>query len=490
MHLRGVIALAFAVSVVSACGGGGGGGSGGGGSNPSPMQQPPAPPPATPTTVSGTAATNTPLSGVAVEVYGLLPGGSAQTFREGSSADGRYSVTTTANVQPPFLIRTPTLVPFDESEARYPFLHSMAIRGGTANVTPLTQLAITRLLNRRLTYVTDLRALGQLQSVTEAQLNVARQQVLDYLMDRPNRDNGNLPAPVDVSAVSDFFSMPMTAAPGDPYFEALRRLHDSLMDSESMLGLEEHMMFRNDTLANLQTVLSLDFPASCRLENGDPSILPQGPTRIILNPSGAMVGNINLTFQTGDLVKVDASHFSLQQWLFTFANGTSSLLFNVFDGQLSFLRLTILGGSSICGPISGSVFEGKNPSIMALSRLFAQSIGNPTNANPAVFQCPASGLLFQNGANQIVIEANGALRVKATAGPALHLPSLNITIEAFVAVTAGQAALRPARFTASRKFRDGLYEIIVALNGAAITGVKMTLQPDLASLRGQTCGTI
>src|SRR5262249_8006363 len=114
--------------------------------------------------------------------------------------------------------------------------------------------------------------------------------VVAYLLQRPSRDNGNVVSPVDVSAVTDFVSMPLVAAPGDPYFEALRRLHASLMDSESIVGVEAHMLFGNDPPADLRSIFALDFLADCTSVGSQP---PQGRLRIIVDRRGTMFGDFN-----------------------------------------------------------------------------------------------------------------------------------------------------------------------------------------------------
>jgi hypothetical protein len=487
MRLCGIITLALAVSALTACSGGGGGGG---------NSAPPAQPPATPTTVSGTAAVNTALAGVGVEALGPNPlgGNSAFVFTTQSAQDGSYSVTSSATVRPPFLIHTPAgIVQFEDSDARYPTLHSLAIRGGTANVTPLTQLAIARLLNRRLSYSSDVTALFEMLNVTETQLGAARQRVVDYLMTRPSKDNGNANAPVDVNAVSDFFSIPVTTAPGDPYFDALRRLHNSLMESESLQGVEEHMLFGNDAPLDIGTMLSLNFPARCFLKGPDNGSMPQGDLSIALSPGGIAFGTLlQLPFLPGDQLKITADQTSTQTWLFTFPSRGWTVEFHEFQDQLSSVRVSILGTSSECGPMRNLLVSDQTPSITALVRLFAQAINNPNSATPALFQCSSPALFFQDGANQLITENNGALRINTPTGPALHLPSLNLNIETNLVVTAGQVSLiQPSRFQASRTFKGGQDDLILALtNVGQITGLKLTRQRNGQPSQSQTCGVI
>jgi len=489
MRLRGVVALAFAVSVLSGCSGGGGGG----GANSAPL---PPQPPATPTTVSGTAAANTPLSGIEVEALApsnpAAPGGfQSDVFSTTSTNSGAYTVTSNDRVRPPFLIRTGGNHPPVELDGQYPRLYSAAIRGGTTNVTPLTDLAIARILNRKLLFTADLRAVYELQTLSEAQLTTARQQVVDYLMTRPSRNNGNVPAPVHVAAVTDFFSTPMTAAPGDPYFDALKRLHDSLMDSESIQGVEEHMFFGNDAPANLDAMLSLDFPAFCSVQGVDNGAMPKGNLPITLNRGGIAFGSfVNLPFTSGDLLSVSVTHAGTQLWTFTFPATGSSVQFQLFEGRLFLVQVFILGTSSVCHATSELLLSGKAPSITALVRLFAQSINNPGSGTPAPFQCTTPARYFQNGTNLLFIENNGALRINTPNGPALHLLSFDIKVNATLVVTAGQALIQPTKFEASRTFKGGLDDLNVAFsNSGQITGLSLS-RPQNGQQEQQNCGVI
>jgi hypothetical protein len=488
MRSRGVVALAFAVSVLGGCSGGGGSGA---------SSAPPPQPPATPTTISGTAAANAPLSGIGVQVFArsprLLPGTlGADVFSTTSANTGAYTVTTSASVQAPFLILTGGTVLPDQTHPQYRRLYSAAIRGGTTNVTPLTDLAIARILNRKLLFTGDVRAVFELQNLSQSQLDTARQQVVDYLMTHPSRDNGNVPAPVDVAAVTDFFSIPLTAAPGDPYFDALKRLHDSLMDSESIQGLEEHMLFGNDAPANPAAMLSLDFPAFCSVQGVDNGAMPKGNLPITLNPGGITFGSfVNLPFTSGDLLSITATNAGGQRWLFSSAafSGTS-VEFDVLEGRLFLVTVSILGTSSVCHATSELLLSDKAPSITALVRLFAQSINNPSSGTPATFQCSTPAVYFQDGTNHLVIENNGALRINAPNGPALHLLSFDIKVDAKLMVNAGQALIQPTRFEASRTLETGLDDLRVTFtNAGQITGLSLS-RPQNGQGVQQDCGVI
>jgi hypothetical protein len=276
--------LASSALILCACGGGGGGGdsSSGASSPPAPTEPSPSQPPASqqppsqpspsgPVTLSGVVAADSALAGYGLEVLaGPAAPGSVKTAPP-VEADGRYTAALGSDVAAPFLLHA--ISPDFPQFPQYTSLYSITNRGGTANVTPLTDLLVARLLNRVPAGSTDLRALGELQNRSDAEIAAAQQQVVAYLLQRPSRDNGNVVSPVDVSAVTDFVSMPLVAAPGDPHFEALRRLHASLMESEDIMGVEQHMLFGNDPPADLRSLFALDFLADC---TSAVAALPQG----------------------------------------------------------------------------------------------------------------------------------------------------------------------------------------------------------------------
>jgi len=169
--------------ILCACGGGGGGGdsSGGASSPPAPTepspsqqpqqqpsqqpqaQQPPSQPsPSGPVTLSSVAAADSALASYGIEVLaGPAAPGSVKTAPP-VEADGRYTAALGSDAQPPFLVHAiqPDAAPFPQ----YSRLYSITNHGGTANVTPLTELLVARLLNRVPAGSTDLRALGELQN--------------------------------------------------------------------------------------------------------------------------------------------------------------------------------------------------------------------------------------------------------------------------------------------------------------------------------------
>jgi hypothetical protein len=269
----------------------------------------------------------------------------------------------------------------------------------------------------------DLRALAELQNRSDADIAAAQQQVMAYLLQRPSRDNGNVVSPVDVSAVTDFVSMPLVAAPGDPHFEALRRLHASLMDSESIVGVEAHMLFGNDPPADLRSIFALDFLADCTSDGS----VPSGRLRIIVDRRGTMFGDFNVPHGSNLHIQVlpdGIFSWTVQaDWRFgstnvqvsTVERRVSSISFTDEQKRMDMIRCVPVGDVSVAGP-----------SAMALIRLLAQSIRNPVTHCAAPITVPG----FVEGANTLAIEQNGAFRINGQSGPSFHLPSHGFRIDA------------------------------------------------------------
>ena len=159
MRLR-TIGPAFALTLLGACGGGGGGSQ------------------VSLTTVSGTVVADAALAGYTVEVYTPTnppsEGVSAASGKTGP--DGGFIATSHLEPIRPLLIdvRAPGFTP---DEWRYRVLHSVSHSGVNVNVTPLTELLVARLLNRRVSPL-DFAAANELQNRTEADVSAARQQVV------------------------------------------------------------------------------------------------------------------------------------------------------------------------------------------------------------------------------------------------------------------------------------------------------------------------
>src|SRR4051812_7247313 len=482
--MRAVAAmLASSALILCACGGGGGGGDSSRGASsppaptePSPSQQPPSQqppsqqppsqqppsqqPPSGPVTLSGLVAANSALGFYSIDVLARPAGAaSAKTSpRVRADADGRYTAALGSDVQPPFLLHAFN----DESQfPQYTHLYSITNHGGTANVTPLTDLLVARLLNRAPVGFNDPLVLAELQNRSDADIAAAQRQVVAYFLKRPSRDNGNVVSPVDVSAVTDFVSMPLVAAPGDPYFEALRRVHASLMDSETIWGVAEHMLFGNDPPADLRSIFALDFLADCTSAGS----LPQRRSRVIVDRRGTMFGDFNAPHGSRVSIGVNPGA-GVGSWVVQ-SVGSTNVEVSLVEGRVSSIRFfdehTPTTNLIRCVPVGEVFVAGKYPSAMALIRLLAQSIRNP------VTQCAAP----MEGANTVVIEQNGALRINGPGGQSLHLPSFGFRIDAPLSMAADGVAPTGAmsyNFVLARVAvsDDGR---ITGLNGAECGGV-------------------
>jgi hypothetical protein len=475
--------LASSALILCACGGGGGGGDSSAGASappaptePSPSQQPQAqqppsqPSPSGPVTLSGVAAADSALASYGIEVLaGPAAPGSVKTAPP-VEADGRYTAALGSDVQPPFLLHAtqPEGAPFPQ----YSRLYSITNHGGTANVTPLTDLLVARLLNRTPGFSTDLRALAELQNRSDADIAAAQQQVVAYLLQRPSKDNGNAVSPVDVSAVTDFVSMPLVAAPGNPYFEALRRLHASLMDSENIAGVEVHMLFGNDPPADLRSTFAFDFSADCTSVGPR----PQGRLRIIVDRRGTTFGDFNVPHGGGLFIQVELD--GIHNW--TVENvGNTFVEVSAAEGRVSSISLTddqTRQELIRCVPVGDVSVAGKFPSAMALIRLLAQSIRNPIFRCTAPFRLPG----VVQGANTLAIEQNGALRINGPGGPSLHLPSFSFRLSAPLSMNAdGVVPTGGMSYTAPLGADDSAVASMVVTDDGRITEL---------FLRGMECG--
>jgi hypothetical protein len=488
MQLR-TAATGFALTFLGACGGGGGYG-----------------PPVPLTTTTGTVFGDAPLSGYsvgvnapAVEIPGqplnpAAPPATGWWVAIGTSGpDGRYSATSFMGTRRPFVIEVfapfaPGTAAANERQNKYRSLHSVSHRGGEVNVTPLTELLVARLLNRR-PGSNDFPVL-QLQNRTEADVISARQQVVAYLLSRPGKDDGNVTSPVDVSAVTDFASMPLTAVLGDPHFDALKRFHDSLMDSENVQGVEEHMLSGNDPPADLLSMLTLDFMANCTVQGNNNGTLPSGPTRIILDRRAITLGSIDLAFQTGDHLHIDANAAAdVSSWVFGLTTNQSSVELGTVAGRLTRVVYGSANafGSSTCFPLSEVSLAGKHPSVFGFIGLLSQSL-DPSRE----FQCTGPitwpGFLSAPDPNSLSFDQKGAVRINGLSTPSLHVPSMaQFLVDAPLVVAAGQVSpIRVASFSADIGNVVGFDEFVVQLSDTGqITGLRLT---NGHSQQGQHCG--
>lgn len=442
MKVARSLALLFPITL-AACGGGG--------DQPSTLAGP---------TFSGTVAIGEPLAGASVLVWDL-DGVQTNTVTD---AAGRYSV---QFIRPPsgrqlYFIETiapATGVP--NAPAAYPRLYSLANRaGGTLNVTPLTTLLVAQLLGKPKVSSSHLVTLA---TPTDSQISAARQQVAAYLLQRPNRNGGTAADPVNVSAVTDFIGTPFTAAPGNPYDDAIERLAQTFMNGETIEGVEQHMLSRSDPAASLLSILSFEVNATCTVSPGANPALPTGAVRITAGPGGGIaVGSYMRTMGAGDTIQVASNQPGDDLW--TFIHTASGDRFELQLSQLSRLsRLTLSrttaggGGLTVCTPATIPDLGSRVPSLLPQIRLVAQAILNPS------FNC-AVGASFpgiNNGANTLAIDNNGALRV--TAGHALHLPSLRMSMSADIISDAGVLGTRVTSAAFVRTFTGGFDEFGINL---------------------------
>jgi len=258
-----------------------------------------------------------------------------------------------------------------------------------------------------------------------------------------------------------------------------------MMDSETVRGTEEHMLFGGDLPADLRSMLALDFVATCTLQllSNDDGTLPRGPTHIILDQRAITVGSVDLPFQSGDQLQLNASRSFAAQWTFSFATSQTVEL-SVHGGRVDTIKLSIPAkGSSQCQPTTDVSVLGKHPSMIALIRMFERSLSTPHS-----FNCTGTPTFqgFVTGPNILAIEANGALRING-AGPAIHLPSFFFFITASITVTGPQVtAIRPTLFLANG---GGISDsLAVATNaGGQITSLSMSRQRPGQPSQTQTC---
>jgi len=298
---------------------------------------------------------------------------------------------------------------------------------------------------------------------------------------------------VDVSAVTDFASMPLNVVPGDPHFDALKLFHDSLMDSETVRGVAEHMLFGNEAPADLLAMLTLDFMANCTVQGANNGTMPSGATRIILDRRAITLGSVDLAFQTGDELRINAGPALDNRWAFGFAASQASVDLNISAGRLTsvvYVPIFVAGPNftqSVCVPQSEVSLSGKHPGVFGLIGLLRQSVSLPRE-----FQCAGPvipGFLASPNPNVLLLDQNGAVRVNGPGGPSLHLPSMVrfITI-APLSVTAGQVSpIRLTFFTADLSvLASGFDQFSVQLtNTGQITGLSLT---NAHSQQVQHCG--
>jgi hypothetical protein len=479
MPLYRLLGALLCAPALFACGGGDGGGGGGGN------------PPMEPPTFSGTVAIGEPLAGATVEViHGDGIGASAVT-----DAAGRYSVTLSgvpAGARPVFMLRaTIPLGGSPNAPTAYPRLYSIANRtSGTVNVTPLTSLLVARLLGERQGIFTNLLTLRDLPTPSDSEIDTAHQQVVSYLLQRPDPNNGNATVAVDVSAVTDFIGAPFNAVSGNPHDDAIERLAQTLMPGETIMGVEEHMLARSDPPADLSAVLSLDLVADC-VAQGSSSGLPTGRVDVSLRPSGQIIiGSYTYTLVTGDRVTRSNGPLFDERWVFelTASGITEQLELTEASRRLNSLVLSRPPGSAVrCTPNTELPLGARVPSALAQVRKLAQDFNGPT---PTLnFTCPAGSVFpgVNDGANVLEIQDNGALRLNGS-GHAFHLPSLSSSIRAVITNSSGLLTTQVRAAAFERALVGGFDSFTLTLdpNGNVQT-IRFAQQRDAGPILSKNC---
>lgn len=427
------VAAGCAVSALIACGGGGGGDSR----------------PASGGTLTGTVAIGAPLAGVKVDaLFSAFPT-SAQVVSTTTDANGSYTITLPGGARPPFALRAGNFV--QTANPAFPRLFSYSARAGTVNITPLTDLLVTRLMNRKQGFLGDTIGIANLAATDQA-VAAATQQVKTYLQSRS--------ASVNASAVADFVSTPFTPFPGNPYDDVMTALKQSLIAGENLMGIEEHMLSAGDIQTDYSQLFPLAFTANCIATQGG---LPSGSTSISLQMNGITVGSYAYMFQqpTGDQILVDTG--SEDTWTFSL-NGTGGgtvVLRRNTDGNLSSLTLDIAGviGQSQCAPSSPVSLAGKWPSMFAQVKRLANTI-------------TSGSITCTGGANTLSIDANGAVHAAPSGFTMSLISSPRIFVSADTAVVVVAFSTRMRSFFVVQSFGDASDTFSVSLTtvGAITSG--------------------
>ncbi len=413
-----------AVGALIACDGGGGGGDS---------------PPSNGGTLTGTVAIGAPLAGVEVLVLFSAFPTSAQGQSTTTDANGNYTITLPSGARPPFAIRAGNVG--QTANPAFPRLFSYSTRASTVNITPLTDLLVTRLMNRK---QDDTMGVANL-AATDQEIATATQQVKTYLQSRS--------APVDASAVTDFVSTPFTPVPGNPYDDAMTALRQSLIDGENILGIEEHMMSAGDIQSDYSQLFPLAFTANCvPTQDG----LPSGSTQISLQISGIAIGSYAYTFQQpdGDQIVVQTGNDEFWRFFLNTTNDQVELVRNL-GGTLSTLRLTLAaGGQSVCTPSSPVSLAGKWPSMFAQVKQLANTM-------------TSGSITCSGGANTLSIDPNGAVHAAPSGFTLSLISSSRIVVAADTAVVVGAFSTRMRSFYAEQVFGDTFDTFSVSLTNPA-----------------------
>lgn len=477
-----VMAVALIALLLSACGGGGGGDS---------------PPVGSSATFSGTVAIGEPLGGTTVLVLHESGAGTSAT----TDAAGRYSATLSSlplGFRPLFIIQTrdPVAGVLSQPPA-YPRLFSIANRtSGTVNLTPLTSLLVAQLLGEKQDFFANLLTMRSMPMPSDGDIAAAQQQVVNYLQQRPDPSNGNATVVVNASTVTDLIRTPFNAVPGNPHDDAIEALAQTLMNGETIQGLEEHMLARNDPPANLAAILSLDFEVNCVAAGIPNPALPVGRVLVSFRPTGQITfsgsnASYSHTLAANDTITLASAPFLEDRWRIDFVGTGTNDYVEFFDGgrRLSSISLHLPAAFSSmnCTPPTPVPLGTRRPSTLAQVRLLASSITNP------IFTCPAGppsfpGVLETPNTNTLTIQNNGALRVNNPVGHSLHLPSLGLGLTAVVVSNAGAVVTRVTFASFSRAFAGGFDSFDLSLGPLGnIQTINFGQQRNNAAALSKTC---
>jgi hypothetical protein len=239
-QLKTLPALLLALGVLVACGGGGG-------------SSPPAGGGGTTTTLAlqGVAATGAAIPGAAVLAKCNGGSGTATT-----AANGTYTINLTAGSLPCVLEVTPV---------SGPKLYSVATGSGTsvtANITPLTQLIVAKLVGKDPAAYFSAFAASDITALTATAVTATQAAVVDTL-----KNNG-----VDASAVGNLLSGNLVAASGGTPGNAMDLVLDALNTKLTTAGV---------TLAQLTTQVAQTSPSAT------PSATVSVPPDLALRPAAA-----------------------------------------------------------------------------------------------------------------------------------------------------------------------------------------------------------
>lgn len=273
------LSAVLAAVALAACGGG--------------SDEPTGPPPAASLSLSGTAATGAAIAAQSVEARCAAGTGTAT-----SAADGRYTISITGGALP-CVLRVSTVAGAA--------LHSVALGTGssaTANLTPLTDLVLIRLLGASpATLWSDFSA----AKVPAAAVGTAAAAVVALLK----------PSGADFSAIGDPFSAPLVAAAGttagnayDQALDALKARLDATGTSLADLGASIERSSPTAPAGTISGAVSLPPELLLRAKASNCNSLRSGRYRLMLAlPTGTLAEHpvVKGSFNAGTLTFTDDS---------------------------------------------------------------------------------------------------------------------------------------------------------------------------------------